>query len=64
MSTHEKAALVLILALGARARTATTVQANARPRDTSGDPLPCTSRGRLERRVVELLQQRTAGSDG
>ncbi|MSR36109.1 MAG: hypothetical protein EXR95_05615 [Gemmatimonadetes bacterium] len=45
-------------------RVQTTVQANARPRDTSGEPLPCASRGRLERRVVELLQQRTAGSDG
>jgi hypothetical protein len=45
-------------------RVQTIVRANARPRDTSGEPLACTSRGRLERRVLELLRQRAAGGDG
>jgi hypothetical protein len=42
-------------------RVQTIVQANARPRDRSGEPLPCSSLARLERRVVELLRARLAG---
>lgn len=42
----------------------TTVQATARPRALSGEPLPCRSLGTLEKRVTELLRQRTGEADG
>ena len=41
-----------------------SVQATARPRAVSGEPVPCRSLGTLERRVAELLRQRTSGADG
>jgi hypothetical protein len=41
-----------------------TVRATAQARAVSGDPLPCKSLGRLERRVVELLEQRLAKPSG
>lgn len=36
---------------------ATLVQASARPRDTGGNPVSCTSTGLLERRLAEELQR-------
>ena len=36
------------------------VSATARPRATSGNPVPCQSKGGIERRIVELLRQRLA----
>jgi hypothetical protein len=48
----------------ARAMVQSTLNANARPRAISGNPVPCDTRGRLERRIVETLQARLAASDG
>ena len=50
-----------VLARPGGSRVETLVQANARPRDRGGEPVPCNTRGRLERRVVELLRERLAG---
>ena len=47
-----------------RSTVASTLSANARPRAVSGNPVPCQSLGRLERRVTELLQQRLSVSSG
>lgn len=44
----------------ASTRAETLVQATARPRDTSGNPVACTSTGALERQIAEGL--RPAGS--
>lgn len=38
-------------------RVATLVQASARPRDTAGNPVSCTSTGLLEQRLAEELQR-------
>jgi hypothetical protein len=48
----------------ARGAVQSTLTANARPRAVSGNPVPCVSLGRLERRIVELLQARLAGGGG
>ena len=42
----------------------TKLTANARPRAVSGNPVPCQSLGRLERRISELLHARLAASGG
>jgi hypothetical protein len=40
------------------------LSANARPRAVSGNPVPCFSLGRLERRITELLQARLVPAGG
>ena len=47
-----------------RSTVRSTLRANARPRAIAGNPVPCQSRGLLERRIVELLVARTAPAGG
>jgi hypothetical protein len=42
----------------------TTVDAFARPRSSSGDPIHCASQRTLEGRILALIQQRLRGSSG
>ncbi|HEV2146892.1 MAG TPA: hypothetical protein VGR37_05800 [Longimicrobiaceae bacterium] len=41
---------------GSSTRVETLVQGTARPRDTSGNPVACTSTGALERQIAEKLR--------
>lgn len=50
---------------GERSKVETAVRATAQPRGLASDPLPCVSRGVIERRMVERLRDRVAaGRDG
>jgi hypothetical protein len=43
-----------------KSRVATTITASARPRDgTSTSPVPCNSKGELERLILEQVRERT-----
>jgi hypothetical protein len=48
----------------ARVTVQSKLTANARPRAVSGNPVPCSSLGRLERRIAELLQAQVVPAGG